>query len=335
MRVLVTGAGGFIGAHVVEHLLENTDWEVVGLDSFRHKGDSLRATHERLLEPRYTVFCHDLRAPISARLADQIGPVDFILNLASESHVDRSIQDPVPFVENNVSLVLNVLEYARRAKPRVFVQISTDEVYGPTNSPHGHIEWSPIMPSNPYAASKAAQEAIAIAYWRTYGVPVVITNTMNNFGERQDPEKFIPLLIEHIARGETVQIHGTPGQIGSRFYLHARNHADALLFLLRRYQEGVPAFFSADAAMPPRFNVVGEVEIDNLALAELVAGLMGRELHYQLVDFHSTRPGHDPRYALDGSRLALLGWQAPVPFEQSLERTIDWTLAHREWLLPV
>jgi dTDP-glucose 4,6-dehydratase len=334
MRVLLTGSAGFIGSHIVEHILENTDWEVIGLDSFRHRGDPCRVPH--LDSNRYRVFAADVSAPLG-RLEKSIGEIDFLINCASESHVDRSITDPVPFVENNVSLTLQMLEYARRVKPKVFIQISTDEVYGPALGDSQHSEWSPILPSNPYAASKAAQEAIAISYWRTYGVPVVITNTMNNFGERQDPEKFIPMCISKIAKNETVPIHtGPDGNPGSRFYLHARNHADALLYILSADDNGLKrcGVYPEDER-PWRFNVVGDVEVNNLKLAHMIAEAMRKPFRCELVDFHATRPGHDSRYALDGSQLASWGWKAPVDFEESLLRTVEWTQAHNEWLEPL
>lgn len=328
MRFLVTGAAGFIGHHTVEHLLANTDDEIVGIVSFRHRGCSMRLRH--LGSPRFRVVHHDLVGPISERLAEDIGPVDIILNIASESHVDRSITDPVPFVRNNVDLVLNMLEYARLVKPRVFIQVSTDEVYGPALRGDRHEEWAAIKPSNPYSASKAAQEAIAISYWRTYGVPLIITNTMNNFGERQDVEKFIPKVIAKILRGEKVEIHGRNDVPGSRFYLHARNHADALLFLARAFQYGPPAFPLYE--VPGRYNVVGEREVNNLEMATRIASLLGKSLDYEIVDFHGSRPGHDLRYALDGDKIVVYGWRAPVPFGESLERTVRWTQEHPEWL---
>ncbi len=327
-HVLVTGAGGFIGHHLVEHWLANTDDEIVGVVSFRHRGCPLRLRHLQE-SPRLRIVYHDLRGPITLRLAEVIGPVDVVLHLAAQSHVDRSIADPVPFIRNNVDVTLNLLEYARVAKPRLFVQVSTDEVYGSAAPGQAHSEWSSIVPSNPYAASKAAQEAIAVSYWRTYGAPVVITNTMNNFGERQDPEKFIPLLIRSVLAGERVAIHGQDGVPGSRFYLHARNHADALLFLSRRLKKAPPY---PSLTRPLRLNVVGEHEIDNVALAYRIANLLGKPLVAELVDHHSSRPGHDLRYALDGAELSLWGWKPRVGLEESLERTVRWTLAHREWL---
>lgn len=334
-RCLLTGVGGFIGAHTIAHIMHNTDWELVGLDSFRHKGKTDRITEMLESHPewrtRMKIITHDIRAPISTQLIDRIGRIDHVINMASESHVDRSITDPVPFIRNNVDVALNMLEYARVVKPRTFIQISTDEVYGPAATGQYHAEWSTILPSNPYSASKAAQEAIATSYWRTYGVPVVITNTMNNIGEMQDPEKFVPMLISRISAGEYVTIHGRgPSDCGSRFYLHARNHADALLFIIRnlpvlQYKEGL-------VDRPNRYNVVGEVEMDNYSLAAFIADVIGKQLLFKFVDFHAARPGHDRRYALDGKLLHDLGWRAPVAFHASLAKTVQWTLQRPEWL---
>jgi dTDP-glucose 4,6-dehydratase len=330
-RLLITGTGGFIGAHALAHVLASTTWEIVATDSFRHKGKTDRlaqvlesAAHWR---PRVTVITHDLAAPFSPQLSARIGRVDYVLAMASESHVDRSITDPVPFVRNNVDVILNTLEYCRGSHPEMVIVVSTDEVYGPVDG-GGHAEWAPVLPSNPYAASKAAQEAIAISYWRTYGVPVVITNTMNVIGEMQDREKYLPTLISKIACGETVTVHGVPGNIGTRHYLHARNAADAWLHLFR---QGAPARWP-DADRPDRWNVAGPDRISNLELAERVAGIIGRPLRYELADFHSARPGHDPHYGLDGGKLAAAGWKPPVGFDASLAKTVRWTLDHPEWM---
>jgi dTDP-glucose 4,6-dehydratase len=328
-RILITGSAGFIGTHTVEHFIANTNWEIIGIDSFRHRGDSLRVNQD---PTRYKIYTHDLTTPISDRLIRKIGDVDYIINMASESHVDRSITDPVPFVENNIKLALNMLEYARMAKPKVFIQISTDEVYGPALEGINHKEWAVALPSNPYSASKAAQEALCISYWRTYGVPILITNTMNNVGEYQDCEKYVPMLINKINRGEEVTIHGEEGDIGSRYYLHARNHADALLFLIMNTSP-MMYFDSKDKIiMPDRYNVVGEIELNNLELAQMVADILGKPLKYRFVDHHSTRPGHDRRYALDGTKLKNMGWTAPISFDETIRHTIAWTLDRPEWL---
>lgn len=339
-RVLLTGAGGFIGSHTLQHILTNTDWEVVVTDSFRHKGKTDRInqvlsgecylTDEGPSWPRRTtVITHDLCAPFSEQMRDRIGHIDYVIAMASESHVDRSIAEPVPFVKNNVDVALNTLEYARITGAEHTLLISTDEIYGPVAKDDmvGHPEWDAIIPSNPYSASKAAQEAIAISYWRTYKLPLTIVNCMNLIGEMQDSEKYVPMLIGRINAGQEVTIHGTPGEVGTRHYLHARNLADALIFMLKRPPKQFPDF-----SRPERFNLAGPDRVDNLELAYLVAEMQGKPLRFKLVDFHSTRPGHDPHYGLDGTKLREAGWTMPMTFEDSLERTVKWTLAHPEWL---
>lgn len=333
-NIVITGSGGFVGSHLVQHILEKTGWNVIGLESFKHRGDSIRCQHSKRL---FTYTC-DIAAPISQRLIDKIhadvGPINYIINMASQSHVDRSIEDPVPFVQNNVNLALYMLEFSRAVDPEHFIQISTDEVYGPALEGTDHKEWSEILPSNPYSASKAAQEAICISYWRTYGVPLTITNTMNMIGERQDPEKYIPMCISKIAHGETVSVHGSASYIGKRHYLHARNHADALLFILENTKPVSYEDKPDIVQRPARFNIVGDIEMDNLEMASEIADIMGKELKYKLVDFHAmiTRPGHDRRYSLDGAKIASLGWKAPVEFYQSLENTVKWYLDNPMWL---
>ena len=326
-RVLITGSAGFVGYHTTLWLLDHTDWEIVGLDSFRHAGDSLRVH----LVPRTRWYCHDLNAPIGRRLARAIGPVDYVINLASISHVDDSIADPVPVWENNTRLIGNILDFARESRVEAFIQCSTDEVYGPAADGEFHGEWDAIVPSNPYSASKAAQEAFCIAYWRTYGLPLILTQCMNMVGERQEPTKYLPRIIKAVMAGDEVVVHGRPGWIGSRMYLDARNLADAWLFLLRTHK---PIVYedAADCTRPSRFNVCGCEEVSNLELAERVASIIGKPLRYRFEDFHMTRPGHDRRYALDGSRLWSLGWQPPIPLDETLRRVIAWTLEHQEWL---
>ncbi len=330
-RVLLTGIGGFMGSHVLRHIMENTDWEVVGIDSFRHKGmtDRINVQMDGLDMSRLTIITHDLAAPISYFMDEQIGHIDYVLNVASESHVDRSIDEPRDFIHNNVELMLTMLEWARDREVEKFVQISTDEVYGPAPDGHNHVEWETYLPSNPYSASKAAQESIAFAYWRTYDLPLIITNTMNIIGEMQDPEKFVPKVMQHVENRESMTIHASAeGRVGSRYYLHARNQADALLFIL---QNITPVKYG-DADRPEKFHIVGEQEVTNLEMAQMIARIMKKELKYSLVDFHSSRPGHDLRYALDGKKLADAGWKAPLSLEDSLKNTINWTQKHKEWL---
>lgn len=334
-RVLLTGAGGSIGVHFIAHIMHNTDWELVCTDSFRHKGEFDRIIEVCKEHPywveRIKVVTHDLIAPFSEREISSIGGIDYVINLASLSDVQASIDDPVPFVMNNTALMLNVLEYARIAKPEVFLHFSTDEVYGPAEINQGHPEWDTILPSNPYAASKAAQEAIAISYWRSYGVPVIITNTMNNFGEMQQSSKYPVIVQKKVEAGELVTVHAaSDGRMGTRYYLHSRNAADAVLFILK---ETDPYLHEPGACdRPDKYNIVGDMQVDNLELAKLIAELMGKDLKYEMVDFHSKQPGHDLHYGLDGKKLADLGWKQPVNFETSLQETINWQREHKEWV---
>lgn len=338
-RVLLTGIGGSIAAHFAAHIFHHTDWHVVGIDSFRHKGTCDRV--KEILEghddwpERLTVITHDMNAPFSPMTKRKMGKIDIIISMASLSDVEASIQDPVPFIQNNVNLILNMLEYARETKPEIFLQISTDEVYGASASKFGDLrkEWDAIIPSNPYAASKACQEAIAISYWRTYGVPLIITNTMNNFGELQQPNKYPVMIQRALIDDKEITIHGKEGLIGSRSYIHSRNFADAVLFLLKNFPPHMHVPNTADR--PDRYNIAGDKQLDNLELAQVIAKLMGKTLKYKLVDSHTARPGHDPHYGLDSTKLYSLGWKPPLTFEESLKNTLDWQTAHKEWIQDV
>ncbi len=305
------------------------------MDALRFSGRIERLTDIECYNPdRVKVVWHDLRSPIHNQLKETIGPVDYIVNMASDSHVDRSITHPVPFVQNNVNLSLNMLEYAREVQPEKFIQISTDEVYGPAPHGHSHVEGEVLRPSNPYSASKAAQEMIAFSYWRTFGVPLIITNTMNNFGERQHPEKYVPMVMKRILHQEEIEVHGKQRpdgewDIGARVWLHARNHADAVQFILKN----VPIkYYDDDTPEPERFNIAGEREINNLEIVEMIGAILECPPLYKLVDFHTSRPGHDLRYSLDGTKLKEYGWNAPMTLEESFDKTINWTMKHTEWL---
>ena len=334
-RVLLTGIGGSIATHFVAHIMHNTDWEIVGIDSFRHKGwtDRLTEVTKSHLDwmKRITVFTHDLTAPFSELLKKRIGKVDYIISMASLSDVEASIQEPVQFCKNNVDLVLNLLEFAKEVKPEVFVQISTDEVYGPTLGKNdGYREWDAKIPSNPYAASKSAQEEFCIAWWRAYGVPVVIVNTMNNWGQMQQSSKYPVMIQKALMKGEEITIHGDNDGVGSRSYIHSRNFADAVLFILKNTKPHLHAPSAIDK--PDRYHIAGDQQVDNLELAQLIAKLMGKELRYKLVNFHRVRMGHDKHYGLNDDKLKALGWKPPVSFEEGLRTTIEWQMENPDWI---
>lgn len=335
-RVLITGIGGSIGCHVLAHVMHHTDWHVVGIDSFRHKGLFNRIEETVVHHPgwsdRLDMVTHDLRAPISEMTADRMGYMDHIINLASLPDVADSIQDPVPFIMSNTAIMLNVLEYARGQALETFVHVSTDEVYGQTDGKTYHKEWAPSLPSSPYSASKVSQEAAAISWWRTYRLPLIVVNLMNNFGEMQSPAKFPSIVIRKVMRGEEVTIHGSPTAIGSRHYIHSRNAADAMLFMMRRFPPRMHVDGSVD--LPDRYNVAGGPAISNLNLASCIAMYLNKELRYVFEPFSKTRPGHDWHYGLDGSKLHDLGWKPPVSFEKSLQNTVEWYITHPEWLEP-
>ena len=326
-KCLITGGCGFIGHHTVEHFVKNTDYQVVVLDklSYASKGyDRLRDTGVfHLIE----TFCFDLNNPMPPGLfyemdADQI---EVIIHIAAETHVDNSIDTPVPFVENNIKSTLHLLEFARRL-PRLknFVYFSTDEVYGSAAEGEAFKEGDPHKPSNPYSASKSAAEMICHSYYNTYGIPLIVMNVMNAFGERQHPEKFIPLCINKISAGEEITIHSYEGaqKAGSRWYIHARNIAQAVLFCLKHGTHG------------EKYNVQGEIELDNLEVAQFVAKELGKPLKYKMHDNPVSRPGHDLRYALDGDKLRELGFALPLTFYDSLRRTIRWMCQNPDWLDP-
>ncbi|MDD4382501.1 MAG: GDP-mannose 4,6-dehydratase [Candidatus Dojkabacteria bacterium] len=334
-KIVITGGFGFVGAHFVEHFLKETDLDIIVLDklSYATNGFDRLRDIDIFNEERVKIFAIDLNLPLSDGVKKEIGEVDYIVNLASESHVDNSISNPVEFIKNNVNLVLNMLEWARELKTlKKFIQFSTDETFGTAPEGVNYKEGDRSNPGNPYSASKLAQEAIARAYSNTYGLPINITNTMNIIGERQHPEKFIPICIRKILAGETIQIHSDPTltKSGTRYYLHARNIAKAVHFILEHTNERLD---KVDASLGC-WNIVGEREIANSDLAKMIGEYMGKEAKIEMISFHASRPGHDLRYALDGSKIARNGFQYPVNFEESLKKTIDWTLKeeNKKWI---
>lgn len=324
-KVLITGGCGFIGHHVVEHFLLNTDYEISIIDKLNYASfglDRLRSIPCDK-DPRVKVFTTDLSYPLSQGLKQELGDVNTIIHMAAESHVDNSIKEPRVFFQNNINGTVEMLEYARELDSlENFFYFSTDEVYGYAPDGVDYKEWDRHKPTNPYSAAKSAAENICVAYENTYKIPIMSVNVMNAFGERQHVEKFIPMTIKNILHGNKVLIHSYPNKerAGSRFYIHARNIAEAVLFLTKKGELG------------EKYNIVGEKEVDNLELAQFIANVVGKPLNYEMVDFHSKRPGHDLRYSLCGEKMNSIGWEIPVGFEEALTKTIEWTLENQRWL---
>lgn len=322
MKALITGGAGFIGHHLVEYLLARTDWQLTLVDRLDCSGNLNRLAEVGAAKnPRVRFVFHDLRAPINDQLAAQIGEHDYILHLAAATHVDRSIDDPMAFVLDNVVGTTNALDFARLVGCERFVNFSTDEVFGPAPAGVSYREDDRYNAGNPYAATKAGAVQMGVAYHNTYGVPVITTHTMNVIGERQHPEKFVPMTISKAAAGEVVTIHAdkTRTRAGSRFYIHAQDVAKAVDIILTRGKVG------------EKYNIVGERETDNLELAQMIASHVGKPLRYDMVDFHSSRPGHDLRYALDGAKMRALGF-APRSIDTALGDITRFTLTNPHWM---
>ena len=324
-NILITGGCGFIGHHFVQHIFKNTDWNIIILDKLNYASMGFERIREIGIfeSPRVKILTYDLQHFLTIGMIKEIGQVDYIIHMAAETHVDNSIADPVNFIHNNVMSTVHLLEFARNCKKlKLFFYFSTDEVYGPALNDKLFKEDERHNPTNPYSASKSAAEQICVAYGNSYNIPIIRINVMNAFGERQHVEKFIPKVIKQILNDETVLIHSYPDKkiSGSRFYIHARNIAAAVLFLIYNGKIG------------DSYNLTGEREVTNLEIAEIIAHIMNKPLKYELVDFHSSRPGHDLRYGLDGSKLNNMGWKFPISFNDSLKKTIIWTIQNQNWL---
>ena len=339
-KVLITGGAGFIAHHLIYYLLENSDWEVVSLDRLDYSGNLNRLNNilskiDDQKRSRVKIVYHDLKSEINPWIKKEIGDIDIILHLAAGSHVDRSIDYPMEFVLDNVVGTANILEYARRLnefnKLERFIYFSTDEVFGPAPKGIDYKENDRYNSTNPYSATKAGGEELAVAYENTYRLPIYITHTMNVFGERQHPEKFIPMCIKKIRDGESVTIHSdkTKRIPGSRHYIHAEDVAEAIYFILTNKIEDEIDFGGAKC---PKFNIVGSEEINNLELAQIIAKCQNKELKYEMVDFHSARPGHDLRYSLSGEKMKKLGWEPSIMLTDRIKQVVDWSLNNQNWI---
>jgi dTDP-glucose 4,6-dehydratase len=333
--LLVTGGAGFIGTNFIRNILaRRQDWRIVNLDALTYAGNLANfQDFSASLENRHRFVNGDIR---NESLLDHLfaeESFDIVVHFAAESHVDRSILGPEAFVETNVEGTFRLLEaslkgWEEKSRPESFrfLHISTDEVYG-SLGPEGYFtESTPYDPSSPYSASKAASDHFVRAYFRTYGLPIIITNCSNNFGPYQFPEKLIPLMILNIIEEKPLPVYGDGKHV--RDWLYVIDHCDGLVRVL---EEGRPG---------ETYNIGGGAERQNIDVVHLLCDLLDvrlersdRKASRNLIQFVTDRPGHDRRYAIDATKIkGELGWSPAHNFEEALEATVDWYLHNMDWV---
>ncbi len=317
-KILVTGGCGFIGSNFVRHMLETyKDLLVVNLDALTYAG-RLENLEDVKDDPRYSFIHGNICDPKAVEEA--VKGVDAIVHFAAESHVDRSIEHPAVFVETNVAGTQVLLDAAMKSKPGIFVQISTDEVYG-SLGPEGYFtENTPLSPNSPYSASKAGADMLALAYYHTFGLPVVVTRCSNNYGPYQFPEKLIPLFINNAMRDIPVPLYGDG--LNVRDWLHVLDHCRAIDLVMRRGRAG------------EAYNIGGNNEKRNIEITRLILGKLGKP--ESLISYVQDRLGHDRRYAIDSTKIQTeLGWKPLYDFDSGMDQTIRWYQENQDWCMAV
>lgn len=316
-KVLVTGGAGFIGSNFIHFLLkERPGCKVVNLDKLTYAGN-LENLSDIDNNEGYQFVKGDIadRKLVSELLAEGI---DVIVNFAAESHVDRSILDPFPFIKTNVEGTQVLLEGAKKYGVGLFLQISTDEVYGSLGATGKFTEDSPLLPNSPYAASKASADCLCRAYYHTYKLPVIITRCSNNYGPYQFPEKLIPKAIIRAHRDMKIPIYGTGENI--RDWIFIKDHCEAIDLALERGEQG------------EIYNISSGEERSNLEVVREILRIMDKP---DLIEFVEDRPGHDIRYSLDSSKTRSLGWKPKHSFKEGLKETVEWYLKNEWWWQPL
>lgn len=323
MNVLITGGCGFIGSNFIYYLFDQySDIRVVNLDKLTYAGnpENLLAIEKKYGNKRYFFVRGCIADP---ELVPQIlkkFQIDSIINFAAESHVDRSINDPAPFITTNINGTHNLLEAARKTNIKKFIQISTDEVYGSLGPDGLFSEKSSLAPNSPYSASKAAADLLARAYFKTYGFPVIITRCSNNYGPFQFPEKLIPLAFLKAKQDEPVPVYGDGQNI--RDWIYVVDHCKGVDLALQKGKIGRV------------YNFGGNAEKPNIEVVKAILDFLGKP--HTLIKFVQDRPGHDRRYAMDFSLAAKeLGFRPSVDFKKGLELTLEWYLNHQDWIANV
>jgi dTDP-glucose 4,6-dehydratase len=330
--ILLTGASGFAGSHMLRCLLKNTTSHIFCPVTYRHGGSEkrIKSIVSSDFTEKYTVFECDL-AQENLNDFDFLSDVSLIINFASESHVDRSITEPRNFMSNNINLMINLLEFARlKSRDLQFIHISTDEVYGALDKSFNNAEWTqPHLPSNPYSASKSAQESLVVSYYKTFDLNISIINSTNILGEGQNQEKYIPKVIRKILNYEDISVDtDIYGTMGSRKYVYAGDVADAVN-LISKLQNNSHKF-AIKKNLPERFHISGIDELSNLEIVKIISKILNME---SKINIHpSPRPGYDLRYELSSNKLRDLGWVESKPIIQRLKEIVEWTVSRPEWL---
>ena len=317
-KLLITGGSGFIGSWLIRHLLaENPDCHITNLDLLTYAGnpENLKDIEN---DPRYRFVQGDIQD--EALVNRLMREVDACVNVAAQTHVDRSISGPGVFITTNVVGTQVLLEAARNANISKFVQVSTDEVYGSIEGTAKFTEESPLEPSSPYSSSKAGADLIALSYWKTYGMPVCITRCTNNYGPNQYPEKLIPLFILNASEDKQVPVYGDGMNV--RDWIHVKDHSAGVAAVLKAGKPG------------DVYNIGSGNEHNNMEITRLILKILGKP--ESLIKFVPDRPGHDRRYALDCSKVEReLGWKATTSFEEGLRETVQWYLDNPQWVANV
>ena len=329
-KILITGGAGFIGSHVVRLFVKNyPDYHIYNLDALTYAGN-LENLVDIENKKNYTFLHGNINDEIFIETIFQKYCFDNIIHLAAESHVDRSISDPLAFARTNILGTLNLLnnfkkQWVNKWNNNLFYHISTDEVYGSLGESGLFTESTPYSPNSPYSASKASSDHFVRAYGETYGMPFVISNCSNNYGENQFPEKLIPLFINNIINNEPLPVYGNGNY--TRDWLYVKDHAIAIDLVFHKGKN------------KETYNIGGFNEWKNIDLVKLLCNQMDNKLSKdfgtseKLINYVKDRPGHDLRYAIDATKInSELGWSPSVTFEEGLSKTIDWYLENDDWL---